>query len=110
MISRSLPLHHCLFLVSLVTACDLDPQPRTATATVSVGERVILQGQRVPAEDVYWTFSSHPVTTLANFTDLTWETAEFVPRVEGEFVIDRWAVSGPAGIWTDSFIITATQP
>jgi hypothetical protein len=68
-------------------------------------ETVRLRGQDVPAEDIYWVFSSHPVQTVGGFASLGWETAEFVPRVPGEYIIDRWALSGPVGVWTDRFIV-----
>lgn len=95
-------------LVVALAGCDLEPDPVVTTRVVPASQLVVLQGQRVPASEVYWLFTSHPVAAVGNFSSLTWETAEFVPVVAGEYIVDRWAVSGPAGVWTDRFVINAT--
>lgn len=100
-----LGLGSAILVAGLLAGCE--PEPVVTTHEVSTDQLVRLQGQRVPADNVYWLFTDDPIETVPVFSSLDWEIAEFVPRYPGEYVIDRWAVSGPLGVWTDRFIVTA---
>lgn len=95
-------------LLTLLAACSFEPQPSEVELGAVESELVTLVGAKEPAEDIYWTFFSHPQAALPAFESLSSETAQFRPRLPGEYIVDRWGVSGPAGIWLDRFIVLVT--
>ncbi len=93
------------FVFLVLGACTFEPEPTEVYSEGIATESITLRGERMPAEEIYWTFFSHPQAALPSFDSLTRDTVQFTPRVPGVYVVDRWIVSGPAGVWTDRFIV-----
>tara|TARA_R110002073_G_scaffold74100_2_gene181059 strand:- start:50512 stop:50991 length:480 start_codon:yes stop_codon:yes gene_type:complete len=61
------------------------------------------------AADAYWLFHSRPFQDVGDFSLVGLQAAEFVPRIAGEYVVDRWVVTGPSSVWTDRFIVNVAD-
>ncbi len=97
-----------LVVLALHSACSFDPEPEAQTIFVETSQYVVLTADPLPADDVYWVFSELPLPHAATEKKLTWLTAEFIPVLAGEYVVDRWVVSGPAGVWADRFVVNVS--
>ncbi len=97
-----------LVALALHSACSFDPEPEAQTIFVETSQYVVLTAEPLPADDVYWVFSELPLPQAATEKKLTWLTAEFIPVLPGKYVVDRWVVSGPAGVWVDHFVINVS--
>lgn len=97
-----------LTALALHSACSFDPEPEAYTIFVETSQYVVLTADPLPADDVYWVFSELPLPHAATEKKLTWLRAEFIPVLPGEYVVDRWIVSGPVGVWANRFVINVS--
>ena len=97
-----------LAALALHSACSFDPEPEAITLFARTSERVVLTTEALPAESVYWVFTELPLPQSATDINLTWIRVEFTPVLPGEYVVDRWVVSGPAGVWADRFVVVVS--
>ncbi len=107
--TRNLLILAVLLALASSSGCSLDPEPEPTRMVSRVGATVTLRGEELPADEVYWTFYSYPTVSIVNLVALSPETATFEPQVTGEYIVDRWAVSGPAGIWLDRFVVEVNE-
>ncbi|MBL4637078.1 MAG: hypothetical protein JKY56_24705 [Kofleriaceae bacterium] len=108
MLTKNSHIGAVLAALALHSACSFDPEPEAQTIFVGTSQYVVLTADPLPADDVYWVFSELPLPHAATEKKLTWLTAEFIPVLPGEYIVDRWVLSGPAGIWADRFVINVS--
>lgn len=98
-----------LLSLGLLSACDFEPDPAISTQDAFAAQTVRLEAKPDAAADAYWLFHSRPAQDVASFTLVGLQAAEFVPSVAGEYIVDRWAVTGPSSVWTDRFIVNVAD-